>query len=154
MTHFIFDWPMYRLFVLNTGWKRDSLKMMIFVNVCTTWSMVVQLITRFETWITRNDVNGVSWFHLSYLITLMSYLSSEWTPNVQIEYFMFHWSINTPFVLNRTWNRAFLQIMIFVNVYLTWGVVELKTRFETSITKNNVNGVSLLHLSHLIRLMA
>jgi hypothetical protein len=53
------------------GCKRDSLQIMIFVNVCSTWSMV-QLKTRFELSITRNDVNGVSLIHLSYLITLMS----------------------------------------------------------------------------------
>jgi hypothetical protein len=37
--------------------------MMIFVNICSKWSMV-QLKTWFETWLTRNDVKGVSFFHL------------------------------------------------------------------------------------------
>jgi hypothetical protein len=47
----IFDWSIYRTCVLNTGWKRESLQLMIFVNVCTSWSKV-ELNTRFETWIT------------------------------------------------------------------------------------------------------
>jgi hypothetical protein len=45
--YFMIDWAIYRLFVLNTGWKRDSLQMMKFVNVCSTRSMV-QVKTRFE----------------------------------------------------------------------------------------------------------
>jgi hypothetical protein len=31
--------------------------------------------------------------HLFYLITLMAYLCSQWTPNVQMKYFKFDWSI-------------------------------------------------------------
>jgi DNA-directed RNA polymerase subunit RPC12/RpoP len=69
--YFIFDWSIYRLFVLNRLWKRDSLQMMIFVYVCLTCS-VVDLKTRLETWNARNDVNGVYWFHLSYLITVLA----------------------------------------------------------------------------------
>jgi hypothetical protein len=57
----------YHWLVLNMGWKRDSLQIMIFAYVCSTWS-IVELKTRFETWITRNDVNGLSLFNLSYLI--------------------------------------------------------------------------------------
>jgi hypothetical protein len=38
-------------------------QMIIFVNDCSTWSMV-QLKTHVETWITLNDFNGVSFFHL------------------------------------------------------------------------------------------
>jgi hypothetical protein len=60
-----FDWSTYRLFVLNRGWKRDSLQIMIFVFLCSTW-IIFELITRFEAWITRNDVNGVCLF--SFLI--------------------------------------------------------------------------------------
>jgi hypothetical protein len=124
--YFIFDWSNYRKFVLNSVWKHDSLRMMIFVNVCSTWGMV-QLKRRFELWITKNDVNGVSLCHLTYLITLMSNLCSRTTPNVQIKYFMFHWSIYRLFVLNRVWKRDSLQIMIFVYVCSTWNLVELKT---------------------------
>jgi hypothetical protein len=98
----------YRLFVLNTGWKPDSLQIMIFVNVCSTFS-VVELKTRFETWITRSDVNGVNLFLLSYLITFMAYLCSQWAPNVQIKYFMFDWSNHRLCVLNRSWKRDSLQ---------------------------------------------
>jgi hypothetical protein len=83
MKYFMIDWSFYRLFALNTGWKRDSLKMMIFGNLCSTW-ILVQLKSCFETWLTRYDVNGVRLFHLSYLITLMNYLFSQWAPNAQI----------------------------------------------------------------------
>jgi hypothetical protein len=39
-------------------------------DICTTWS-IVEIKTRFESWIKRNDVNGVSLYNLPYLITLM-----------------------------------------------------------------------------------
>jgi hypothetical protein len=123
--------------------------MMIFVNVCSTWS-IVELKTLFETWIKRNDVNGVSLFHLSYLIMLMDYLCSQWTPNLQIKYFTFDWSFYRLFVLNRGWKRYSLQILLFVYVSSTWSIGEIKTRFETWITRNDINGESLLHISYLI----
>jgi hypothetical protein len=126
---------------------------MIFVIVSSTCNMV-ELKTHFETWITRNDVNGVSWFHLSYLITLMAYLCSQRTPNVQIKYFMFDWPIYRQFELNRGWKRDPHQIMIFVYVCWTWYIVDLIARFETWIRWNDVNGVSLFHLPYLITLMA
>jgi hypothetical protein len=72
----MFDKSIYRLLVLNTASKCNSLQIMVFVNICSTWSMV-QLNTRFGTWITRNDVNGVGLFHLYYLIILMAYLFSQ-----------------------------------------------------------------------------
>jgi hypothetical protein len=103
--YFIFVLSNCRPFVLNTGWKLESLKMMIFVNFCSTWSMV-EFKTRFEPWITRNDVKGVTLFHLSFVITLKAYLFSQWTPNVQMKYFMFDWTIYRLFVLNtrlETW---------------------------------------------------
>jgi hypothetical protein len=116
--YFTFDWSMYRIFVLYTGWKHDSLQMIIFVNVFPTWS-IFSLKTRFEASITRNDVNGVSLFHLPYLITFMAYLCSQWTPNVQINYFMFDWSILALSILNRGCKRVSLQILIFEYVYLS-----------------------------------
>jgi hypothetical protein len=130
--YFMFDWSNYRLFVLNRGWKNDCFQIMIFVNICSTRS-IVELKTRYETWITRNDVNVVSLFHLSYLITLMAYLCSQWTSSVQIKYFMFDWSIYRLFVLNRAWKRDSIKIMIFIYVFSTWGIDDLKTRFETWI---------------------
>jgi hypothetical protein len=144
--YFMFDWSIYCPFLLNRGWKRESLQMKLFVYFRLTWFMV-DLKTRFKKWITINDVNGVSLFHISNLITLTSYLCSQRTPNVQIKYFIFDWSIYRLFVLNRGWNLDSLQIMIFVNVCWTWRMVDLKTRFETRITRNDVNGVSLFHLS-------
>jgi DNA-directed RNA polymerase subunit RPC12/RpoP len=125
-------------FVLNKGRKRDSLQKVIFVYVCSTCS-VVEIKKRIATWITRNDVNGPTLFHLSYLITLRAYLCSQSAPNVQIKYFMFDSSMYRLFVLNRSWKRDSLQMMIFVYVCSTCSVVELKTRFETWITRNDVN---------------
>jgi hypothetical protein len=95
-----------------------------------------------------------SLFHISYLITIMSYLCSQWTPNVEIKYFMFDCSIYSLFVLNRSWKHDSLQRVILVHVCSTWGTVELKTRFETWITGYDVNGVSLFNLPYLITLMA
>jgi hypothetical protein len=140
MKFFMFDWSIYRPFVLNRVWKRDSLQILIFVYVCSTW-VIFELKTCFETLMTRNDVNGVGLIHL-YLITLLAYLCSQWTPNIQNKYFVFDWSIFTLFVLNKGWKRDSLQIMIYVYVSSTLNIVELKTRFETWVTRNNVNGVS------------
>jgi hypothetical protein len=121
--HLIFVWSNYRQFVLNTGWKRDSLQMTIFVIVSSTWSMV-EFNTRFESWITRNDVNGVRLFHLHSLITLMVYLCSQWNPNVQIKYFMFDWSIYRLFVLNtmlESWPYPIHDIHIyFLDMKHSW----------------------------------
>jgi hypothetical protein len=124
---------------------------MIFVNVGSTWCMV-ELKTLFQTWITRSDVNGVSLFHLSYLITLKAYLCSQWTTNGQIKYFTFDWSIYRLFVLNKGGKRDSLQIIIFVYVCSTWSIVEFETRFEGWMTRNDVNGVSWFHLLYLITL--
>jgi hypothetical protein len=77
----------------------------VHVYVCSTWS-IFELKTRFETWITRNDIKGVSLFNLFYFITNMAYLCSQRTPNVQIKYF----------VLNRGWKPHSFQVMIFVYV--------------------------------------
>jgi hypothetical protein len=74
--YFMFDWLINRQFVLNTGWKRDSLQMIVDVIVCSTWC-IVQLKTCFVLWITRSGVNGVNLFLLSYLLTLMVYLCSQ-----------------------------------------------------------------------------
>jgi hypothetical protein len=91
----------------------------------------------------KKCVNGVSLFHLYYLITLMANLCSQWKPNVlQIMYIMFDWSNYRLFELNRKWTRDSLQIVIFVYVCSTCTLVELKTRFETLITRNDVKGIS------------
>jgi hypothetical protein len=136
-----------RIFVLNTGWKRHYIQMMLFVNVCSTWC-IVDLETRVETWITRNVLNGVGLFHLYYLITIMACLCSQRTPNVQIKYFMFDWSFYWLFVLNTGWKRDSLQMMVFVNICSTCSIIELKTRFETWITRNVGKCVSLFHLCY------
>jgi hypothetical protein len=99
------------------------------IRKCCSTRSIVQLKTRLEAWKTRNDVNGVSLFYLSYLITLMVYQCPQCTPKVQIKYFMFDWSFYRPFVLNKRWKPDPFQIMIFVYVCSTWSIVELKSRF-------------------------
>jgi hypothetical protein len=89
---------------------------MIFEIVCSTWSMV-EVKTLFETWVKRNDVKCVSLFHLSYLIILMVYLCTQLTSNLQINYFMFDWSIYRLFVLNWAWKHDSLQILLFVRIW-------------------------------------
>jgi hypothetical protein len=127
--NFMFDWTIYTRFVLNRPCKREYLEIVILVNVCSTWSFV-ELKTRFETRI-KYDVNGVSLFHFSHLITLTAYLCSQWSPNVQIKYFMYDWSIYRLFLLNRGWKPVSLQIMIYVYFCLIWGLVEVNSRFGT-----------------------
>jgi hypothetical protein len=83
----------------------------------------------FETLITWNDVNGVSLFHISYVITHMAYLLSQRTPNVQIICFIFDWWMYRLFVLNTTLKRNSVQIMIFVNVCSTLRMVYIKDAF-------------------------
>jgi hypothetical protein len=83
------------------------------------------------------------------LLTLMVYLCSQWIPNIQNNYFMIDWLIYRLLVLNTSWKRDSLQMMIFVNVCSTWSMVEFKTIFETGITRNDVNGVSLFNLPYL-----
>jgi hypothetical protein len=126
---------------------------MIFVHVCSTWS-IVELKTRFETWITRNEVNGESMNHLYNLITYIAYLRSDLTLKDQIKDFLFDWSNNILFEINTGWIYYSLQLTIFVNVCSTFSVVALKTRFETWIIRNDVNGVRLFLLSYSITLMS
>jgi hypothetical protein len=149
----MFVWSFYRPFVLNRTWKRDSLQMRIFLIVYSTWSMV-QLKTRFEASITRNDLNGVSFFHLSYLITLMAncahnghQLSKSSILCLNGRSTVYLWHIGPG-------KHDSLQIMKFVNVSSTWRIIEPNTCFMTWITRNDVDGVILFHLSYMITLMA
>jgi hypothetical protein len=121
--------------------------------VSSTWS-IIEPKRFFETCITRSDVNDVRLFHFSYFITIMAYLCSQWASNVQIKCFMIYWSIYRLFVLNRGWKLVCLKINIFVYFCSTWGIVELKTRFEAWITRKDVNGVCLFRLSYIITLMS
>jgi hypothetical protein len=146
--YFIFDWSIYKHFVLNKDWKRDSIQIIIWVNVCSTYS-IVELKMRFDTWMKRNDVNGLRFFHPSYLIILMAYMCAQWTPFVQNIYIIFNWSFSRIFVLNRCWKREPFQI-IWVYVCSTYSLVEPKTRFEGWITRNFLNGVCLFQVSYLI----
>jgi hypothetical protein len=143
----MFELSIYRYFVLNRCWNLNSLQIKIFVyflDMKHRWKK--------NTFWGVNNKKWRKWcnfFHLSYLITPMAYQCSQWTPNVQIKYYIYDWSIYGLFVLNRGWKRDTLQIMIFVYVCLTWNLDELKTRFETWITRTVINGVSLIHTSHI-----
>jgi hypothetical protein len=143
---------MNRPFVLNRGWKPVSLQITISVYVCSTWE-IVELKTRFETWIICNYVNCVSFvvlflFYITYGLRVIATYTKY--PN-QVFYV---WSFYIRFVLNRCCKPVSFQIMIMVYVGSTWIIVELKTRIETWLTWNDVNGVSLIHISYLITPMA
>jgi hypothetical protein len=146
------DSSSYILFVVISAWKHDSLLMMIFVNVWTTWRLVERK-TRFETWKRRKNLIGVRLFHLTYLIALMAYLCSQRTQNFQDKYFMFDSSIYILVELNSSRKHDSLQMMKFVKVCCTLSMVELKTRIETWITRKDVKCVCLFHLPYLIKLM-
>jgi hypothetical protein len=49
----------YYWLLLNRGGKRNSHQIMIFVYVCSTYS-IADVTTGFEAGITRNDVNSLS----------------------------------------------------------------------------------------------
>jgi hypothetical protein len=124
LKYFMFDRLIYRLFVLSSTWKRDSLQIILFAYVCSTLG-IVELKMSFVVWITRDDVICASFFHLSCLITLMANLCWKETPNIKMKYFMYDWSIYSLFVLNMTRKRDSLQIMLFGYECSTWGIVEL-----------------------------
>jgi hypothetical protein len=62
----------------------------------------------FETWRERNDLNGVYFFHISYLITVLAYLCSQLATVVQIKYFKWDWLFYRLFVLNTGYKRDYL----------------------------------------------
>jgi hypothetical protein len=110
--------------------------------------------TRFATWITRKHVRGLCLFNLPYLITHMAYLCSQQTPKVQIKYFLFHWSIYRLFVLNWVWKSDSFQMKYISKCLPNIKHGSTKSAFMTWITRNDVYGKSLIHLSYLITLMA
>jgi hypothetical protein len=66
----------------------------------------------------KYDVNAVSLFRVTYLITPMIYLFSQWTPNVQFNYFMFDWSIYGLFEL-KCGLEAWISPNNYIRIYLT-----------------------------------
>jgi hypothetical protein len=94
---------------------------MIFVYICSTL-IIVEVKTRFETWIILNGVNVVSLFHHSFSITLMVYLRSLDTecPN-QVLY------------------------VLLVDHYTTWA----KQGMETWLSPNNYIRICLLGMSRI-----
>jgi hypothetical protein len=144
--YFMLDWSIYTLFVLNRGCKCESLQIMIFVHVWLTWS-IVELKTRFETFITRNDLNGV--FTNTYGLPVLT-TDTKW-PN----YVFYVWLVD----LQTICAKYGLETWCSANDYIRKYLLDMKhgskkTRFETSITRNDINGVSLFHLSYLLTLMA
>jgi hypothetical protein len=126
MKYFIFDWSIYRLLVLNYVGKHVSPN--TYIRTCLLDRRVSW--TKCVFWDAKNKKRRkFCKFRLSYLITHMAYLWSQRTPNVQIEYFMFDWSIYRLFVLNTTLKRDFLQMWIFVNVWSTRSMVHIKDAF-------------------------
>jgi hypothetical protein len=103
---------------------------------------------------TRNDVNCVSLFKLSYLIKIIAYLCSQRTPNIQIKYLDLIDLCTDYFCYIGAGKVSLYKMVLFVYECSRWSIVQLKKRFETWITRNDVNGVSLFHLSYLITLMA
>jgi hypothetical protein len=134
--------------VLNRGWKRDSPNNDI--RICLLDMRLSS--TKNAFW----DVNSKKcrkWCKFFSPLLCNNTQCSQWTSSVQIKYFMFDWSIYRLIVLNRAWKRDSLEIMSFV-CSLDMGAVDLKTRFESWIKRNEVYGVRFLHFSYLITLMA
>jgi hypothetical protein len=153
----MFAWTIYKIFVLNRGWKSDCRQIMILVYVCSTFS-VVELKTRLEKKKKKNDLNGGSLIHIFYLISLMACLSSQQTPNVKIMYFMFDWWIYILFVLNtglETWfspnvniRKCLLDMKHSSTKNVFWGVNNNKWRiwcmFVLPFLFNNTYSLSVL----------
>jgi hypothetical protein len=142
MKYFLFDWSICRPFSPNNDIR------ICLLDIRHSWTK-----TRLETWIKRNDVNGVCLSHLSYLITLMACLCSQSTPNIQNKYITFNWSIYRLFVLNRAWKRDSPNNDILICVlHMKFSLI--KRRFVTWISKNDWNGLSLFNLTYVKTLMA
>jgi hypothetical protein len=142
--HIVYRW----LFDLQAIWAKYGLKTLISPNhdfrKCLLDMQHIWNKNAFWDVEKKNDLNGINFFLLSYLITPVAYRCSQWAPYVQMKYFMFDWSIYLLFVLIRGWKRDSLKMMIFVYVCSTCIVVEIKTRFENF---NEVNGVYTSHIS-------
>jgi hypothetical protein len=137
--YFMFNWSVYRLLGLNRCGKRNSpnndIRTCLF-DMLRSW-------TKNTVWAVNNK-KCRKWCKLvSPFLFNNSYdlLGSQWAPNVQFSYVMFDWSIYRLFVLNTGWKPDSLQMMIFVYICSTCIVVELKTRFVTWVTRNDVNFV-------------
>jgi hypothetical protein len=149
--YFKFDWTIYRLFVPKRGWKRDFLQVNILVYACSIWG-IVELKMRFETWITRNDVNGVSLINLCYLVILMTYLCSQRNPKVQIKYVVWLVDLKTSCAKYglETWFTPNEDIRKYL---LDMNHSSAKISFRDINNINDVNGVSLYNFCYLITLM-
>jgi hypothetical protein len=103
-------------------------------------------------------VNNTNWRKrckfVSHFLFNNNYDLPELTTDTKSPYkLLYVWlSIFTLFVLKRGWKRYSPQI-IFV-CFSTWSIVEVKNRFETLITRNVLNGVSLFQPSCWITPMA
>jgi hypothetical protein len=130
--YFRFDWSIYKIFVPNR-WSILTL----FNN-----DIRICLLDMKHSW-NKNafwELNNKKWRKWCKFVSPFFFNNTYGlpvptkAPNVQIKYYMFNWLNYRIFVLNRGWKRVSLQINIFVYIWWTWGIVELKTRFETWIT--------------------
>jgi hypothetical protein len=117
------------------------------IRICLVDMRHVWSIKRFLRRVKQEMTKMVFLFHISYLITLMAYLCSKWTPNVQIEYFMFVRSAE--YVLNTGWKRD-----SYPNDDTRKGLLDMKY----SWTKNacwdvNNKKLRLFHISYLLTIM-
>jgi hypothetical protein len=118
-------------------------------NVCSTWSMV-ELKTRFETWITRNEVNGVSFLNFFYLINLPALTTNTKCPNqlfhvwfVYLQTICAKYGLETWFSPNNDIRKCMLYMMHGSNKNAFWDM-------------NNKRGrkwCTFFHLSYLITLI-
>jgi hypothetical protein len=74
--------------VLNTTLIRNSVQIMIFVNVSPIWNMLY-IKDAFRNVSNKKWSICYRFVSFSHLITLLAYLCSQWTPNVLIKYFYF-----------------------------------------------------------------
>jgi hypothetical protein len=118
---------MQRSWTINAIWILNSIK----------WRKWCTLVSRFLF----NNCFGTGHY---------AYMCSQWAPIVEITYCMFKWSIYRLFVLNTGGKHKSLEMLNFLYVSSTSGVVGLKTRVETWIARNYVNCVYLFHFSNLI----
>jgi hypothetical protein len=134
--------------VVNRCWKCDPFQIMIFVCVCSSWS-IVKLKTRFETWIIINDANCVNLFH-SFLFN-NSYGLPVFTKDTKCPNQVFYVWLDD---LQNIWAKFGLETCLSPNNDIRICLLDMrhiwtKNAFWTWITRNEVNGV-VFHFSYLV----
>jgi hypothetical protein len=121
--YFMFDWSIYRLFVLNTGWN---------VNLSKWWYSI--MLVRHEHGWTKNafwNVINKKWRNGCKLVSPFLSNNTYGLPVLTKDtkcpsHFLFYWSIYILIVLNTGWKRDSLQIIIIVYICFTWRMFETK----------------------------